>query len=69
MGGSTSSYATAGIALGVSGTLKSHHDDKVEIPYVGINASLAPLFRSSGVTSQYCFGKSNKNEMKKMKHY
>jgi hypothetical protein len=31
MGGSTSSYATAGIALWVSGGLKLHHHDKVEI--------------------------------------
>jgi hypothetical protein len=38
MGGSTSSYATAGIALRVSGALKPHHHDTVEIPLVGINA-------------------------------
>jgi hypothetical protein len=30
MGDATSSYATAGIALRVSGALKPHHDDKVE---------------------------------------
>jgi hypothetical protein len=30
MGDSTSSYATAGIALRVSGALKSHHHDKVD---------------------------------------
>jgi hypothetical protein len=35
MGGTTSSYATAGIALRVSGVLKPHHHDKVEIPLVG----------------------------------
>jgi hypothetical protein len=29
MGGPTSSYATAGIALRVSGALKPHHHDKV----------------------------------------
>jgi hypothetical protein len=34
MGGLTSSYATAGIALKVSGALKPHHHDKVEIPLV-----------------------------------
>jgi hypothetical protein len=34
-GGPTSSYATAGIALRVSGALKPHHHDKVEIPLVG----------------------------------
>jgi hypothetical protein len=31
----TSSYATAGIALRVSGTLKPYHNDKVETPSVG----------------------------------
>jgi hypothetical protein len=35
MGDPTSSYATAGIALRVSGALKSHHHDKVETPLVG----------------------------------
>jgi hypothetical protein len=35
MGGPTSSYAPAGIALRVSGALKPHHHDKVEIPLVG----------------------------------
>jgi hypothetical protein len=34
-GDSTSSYATAGIALRVSGALKPHHHDKVETPSVG----------------------------------
>jgi hypothetical protein len=36
MGCPTSSYATAGIALRVSGALKPHHYDKVETPSVGI---------------------------------
>jgi hypothetical protein len=36
MGAATSSYATAGIALRVLGTLKSHHHDKVETPSVGL---------------------------------
>jgi hypothetical protein len=35
LGGPTSSYATAGIALGVSGALKPHHHDKVGITSVG----------------------------------
>jgi hypothetical protein len=35
MGGPTISYATAGIALRVSGAFKPHHHDKVEIPLVG----------------------------------
>jgi hypothetical protein len=36
MDASTSSYATAGIALRVSGALKPHHHDKVETPSVGV---------------------------------
>jgi hypothetical protein len=35
MGDPTSSYATAGIALRVSGALKLRHRDKVETPSVG----------------------------------
>jgi hypothetical protein len=35
MGGTASSYATAGIALRVLGALKPHHHDKVETPSVG----------------------------------
>jgi hypothetical protein len=35
MGDPTSSYATAGIALRVSGALKFYHHDKVETPSVG----------------------------------
>jgi hypothetical protein len=36
MGAPTSSYATAGVALRVSGALKPHHHDKVETPSLGI---------------------------------
>jgi hypothetical protein len=36
MGAPTSSYATAGIALRVSGALKPHHHGKVETPSVGL---------------------------------
>jgi hypothetical protein len=36
MGEPTSSCATAGIALRVSGALKPHHHDKVETPSVGL---------------------------------
>jgi hypothetical protein len=36
MGAPTSSYATAGIALRVSGAFKPHHHDKAETPLVGI---------------------------------
>jgi hypothetical protein len=39
MGDPTSNYATAGIALRVSGALKPHHHDKVETPLVGIRSS------------------------------
>jgi hypothetical protein len=35
MGVPTSSYATAGIALRVSGALRPHHHDKVETPSLG----------------------------------
>jgi hypothetical protein len=35
MGGPTSSYTTAGIALRVTGALEPHHHDKVETPSVG----------------------------------
>jgi hypothetical protein len=35
MGVPTSSYATTGIALRVSGELKIHHHDKVETPSMG----------------------------------
>jgi hypothetical protein len=38
MGGPTSSYLTADIVLKVSGVLKLHHHDKVEIPLVGTTA-------------------------------
>jgi hypothetical protein len=37
MGAPTSSYATAGIALRVSGALKPHHHDKVETQSVPIH--------------------------------
>jgi hypothetical protein len=37
LGDTTSSYATAGIALRVSGALKPHHHDKVGIASVGKN--------------------------------
>jgi hypothetical protein len=37
MGDSTSSYATAGIALRVSGAPKPHHHDKVVAPSVEDN--------------------------------
>jgi hypothetical protein len=36
----TSSYATAGIALRVSGTLKPLHHDKVETPSAGLFKSI-----------------------------
>jgi hypothetical protein len=36
MGDATSSYATSGIALRVSGALKPDHHDKVETPSVRV---------------------------------
>jgi hypothetical protein len=38
----TSSYATSGIALRVSGALKPHHHDKVETPSVGYVYTIFP---------------------------
>jgi hypothetical protein len=43
MGDPTSSYATAGIALRVSGALKPHHQDKVETLLVGTSIRLHSL--------------------------
>jgi hypothetical protein len=43
MGGPTSSYATAGIALRVSGTFKPDHHDKVETPSVRFTDWLSNL--------------------------
>jgi hypothetical protein len=43
MGDPTSCYATAGIALRVSGALKSHHQDEVETPSVGFCIELLRL--------------------------
>jgi hypothetical protein len=69
-GGSTSSYATAGIALRVSGAHKPHHHYKVEIPLVGIfimemqcvscevRTDFKILFRRSSCfrgSASYCF--------------
>jgi hypothetical protein len=43
MGDTTTSYTTDGIALRVSGELKSHHHhDKVETPSVGTKTLLIP---------------------------
>jgi hypothetical protein len=46
MGAPTSSYATAGIALRVSGALKPHHYDKVETPSVGLLCTLFQMKNS-----------------------
>jgi hypothetical protein len=40
MGDPTSSYATAGIALRVSGALKPYHHDRVETQSVGLTTTL-----------------------------
>jgi hypothetical protein len=52
MGTPTSSYATAGIALRVSGALKPHHHDKVETPSVG-RMPLLMLFNNKELRSLY----------------
>jgi hypothetical protein len=46
MGASTSSYATAGIALRVSGALKPDHHDKVETPSVGKQQNMRTIWRT-----------------------
>jgi hypothetical protein len=48
MGGPTSSYATAGIALRVSGALKPHHHDKVYLPsFIQLYAYLSEIPKAS----------------------
>jgi hypothetical protein len=44
MGDPTSSYATAGIALTVSGALKLHHHNRVEKHRWGLNKFIYPTF-------------------------
>jgi hypothetical protein len=50
LGGPASSYATAGIALRVSGALKPHHHDKVGIASVGI---IKPYYRKLGTNVKH----------------
>jgi hypothetical protein len=40
----TSSYATAGIALMISGALKPHHHDKLETQFVGLSVNYKALY-------------------------
>jgi hypothetical protein len=47
LGGPTSSYTTAGIALRVSGALKPHHYDKVGIASVGVSHATAYNYTSA----------------------
>jgi hypothetical protein len=47
----TSSYATAGIALRVSGALKPHHHDKVETQSVWENRIQRPDFSNTVMSS------------------
>jgi hypothetical protein len=53
MDGPTSIYATTDIALRVSGTLKPHHHDKVEIPLVGWLMSLIRPIENFNVDNLY----------------
>jgi hypothetical protein len=46
MGGPTSNYDTAGIALRVSGALEPHHHDKVETPSMGYKIYKYRIFTS-----------------------
>jgi hypothetical protein len=55
MGAPTSSYATASIALRVSGALKPHHHDKVETPSV----------RVYGITEMKCKENGKQQNMKR----
>jgi hypothetical protein len=54
MGERTSSYATAGRALRVSGALKPHHHNKVETPSVGVlmimNSKLGEIWQETALT-------------------
>jgi hypothetical protein len=50
MGAPTSSYATACVALRVSGALKPHHHDKVETPSLGI----AERYKENNVVAADC---------------
>jgi hypothetical protein len=54
MGASTSSYATAGIALRVSGALKPHHHDKVETSSVGRNSIIALTMEEIFCVTESC---------------
>jgi hypothetical protein len=55
MGAPTSSYATAGIALKVSGALKPHHHDKVETPSMWFfySTSYKNNSRPKGIVTYY----------------
>jgi hypothetical protein len=48
----TSSYATAGIALRVSGALKPHHHDKAETPSMGDLYNHSPIHLHGVVLSE-----------------
>jgi hypothetical protein len=54
LGGPTSSYATAGIALRVSGALKPHHHDKVEITSVILLNRHSTISPCSFITAAGC---------------
>jgi hypothetical protein len=53
MGDTTSSYATAGTALRVSGALKTHHHDKAETASVGICMLMFTKEENQRAHSQY----------------
>jgi hypothetical protein len=54
MGAPTSSYATAGIALRVSGALKPHHYDKVETPSVEFVSSWDGKVETTNTKTAVC---------------
>jgi hypothetical protein len=62
MGDPTSSYATYGIALRVSGALKLHHHEKVETPSVGFMEPTCRLllpFKFKRLLHDYAYRKCN----------
>jgi hypothetical protein len=61
MGDPTSSYATAGIALRVSGALKPHRHDKVKTRLVGNSALVNLIIRRSEIWATGCVVKYTEN--------
>jgi hypothetical protein len=65
MGAPTSSYATAGIALRVSGAVKPHHQDKVETPSVGYTRAAVRKYELSS-NNKWSLKKTERHEAHNM---